>query len=265
MQMTAPRWKLALDKALAASPKATGTAGKEREDSCLNLLTVIQLASIDVNTPVPHVRSLVFRSFVSPTNDESHPLLLATTGGIDLLTAKETNWNVIDVRSPKTAQLISNPHVQVVWYIEGTQEQYRIAGTARVIPAPGEGLYKHFVHTLVELQNTAKPSSFDWEAKRLAVFRSMSPFMKASWCRPVPGSRLEGGQEEARKWPTEIHEPAADDAEAKKLWDMSLGNFALVVIEPSEVDHIELAPVPNLRTRYWRSNNGVWKDEELVP
>ncbi|KAJ7053960.1 hypothetical protein C8F01DRAFT_1212076 [Mycena amicta] len=249
--MATPRWKLALDKALAASPKATGMHSDSASGRYNILLTVFQLASIDVNTPVPHVRSLIFRSFVSPTHDETHPLLLATT----------------DIRTPKTAQLIANPHVQVAWWIEGAQEQYRFTGTARVIPAPSQALHKHFMHSLVELRSESSAKSFDWEAKRLSVFRSMSPYMKASWCRPVPGSRLEdaGGEEGARRWPVEIEEPAEGDEEGQRLWEISLANFALVVIEPSEVDHVELTPVPNLRTRYWRTKDGVWKDEGLVP
>jgi len=88
--------------------------------------------------------------------------------------------------------------------------------------------------------------------------------MKASWCRPVPGSRLEGGQEEARKWPVRLEEPKPGDEEGKRLWEMSLANFALVVIEPHDVDYVELGIVPNRRTRFWRKDGG-WDEEELVP
>ncbi|KAJ7196177.1 pyridoxamine 5'-phosphate oxidase-domain-containing protein [Mycena haematopus] len=230
MQMAIPRWKAALEKALAAHSKST----------------VIQLASIDPSTPVPHVRSLVFRGFVSPTENPAHPLLLATT----------------DIRTPKTAQMIANPHVQVVWWIEGSQEQYRIAGRAHIVPAPGHALHKHFLHTIGPLSEGGK---YDWEVKRIEVFKSMSPMMKASWCRPTPGSRIEGGEDEAKKWPTELEEPKPGDAEGKRLWEMSLSNFSLVVIEPQDVDYVELHPIPNRRTRFWRSSGGVWNEEALVP
>ncbi|KAJ7146348.1 pyridoxamine 5'-phosphate oxidase-domain-containing protein [Mycena epipterygia] len=228
--MAIPRWKTALEKALATHSKDT----------------VIQLASIDPATPIPHVRCVIFRSFVSPTDNPSHPLLLSTT----------------DIRTPKTAQMIANPHVQVVWWIAGAQEQYRIAGRAHIIPAPGHTLHRHFVHTVSALGQGAK---YDWEAKRVEVFKSMSPYMKASWCRPVPGSRLEGGEDEANKWPTEIEEPKPGDAEAKRLWEMSLANFALVIVEPQDVDYVELAPLPNRRTRFWRTSRGAWDEEALVP
>lgn len=157
-------------------------------------------------------------------------------------------------------QMIANPHVQVVWWIDGAQEQYRIAGRAHIVPAPGHGFHKHFTHTV-----SALGANFDWEAKRMEVFKSMSPFMKASWCRPVPGSRLEGGQEEANKWPVKLEEPKPGDEEGKRLWETSLSNFALVVIEPQDVDYVELGPVPNRRTRFWTTGGGVWSEEELVP
>jgi len=230
MQMAIPRWKLALDKALAAHPKET----------------VIQLASIDPSTPIPHVRSLIFRSFVSPTDNPSHPLLLSTT----------------DIRTPKTAQMIANPNVQVVWWIDGSQEQYRVAGRAHIVPARKHALHKHFMHPVGALGQSA---NFDWEAKRVEVFKSMSAYMKASWCRPVPGSRLEGGPDEAKKWPVKLEEPKPGDEEGQRLWEMSLGNFALVVIEPQDIDYVELDPLPNRRTRFWRTNSGVWNEEALVP
>jgi hypothetical protein len=155
--------------------------------------------------------------------------------------------------------MIANPHVQIAWWIDGSQEQYRIAGKAHIIPAPGHALHRHFVHTLSEGQN------YDWEAKRIEVFKKMSPVMKASWCRPTPGSRLEGGEDEAKKWPVEIEEPKPGDEEGKRLWDMSLSNFALVIIEPQDVDYVELHPIPNRRTRFWRTSGDVWNEEALVP
>jgi len=158
--------------------------------------------------------------------------------------------------------MIANPQVQAVWWIDGSQEQYRIAGRAHIVPAQKHALHKHFVHAVGALGQGA---SFDWEAKRLEVFRSMSAHMKASWCRPVPGSRLEGGADEAKKWPVKLEEPKPGDEEGKRLWEMSLANFALVVIEPQDVDYVELDPLPNRRTRFWRTSSGEWNEEALVP
>ncbi|KAF9055180.1 hypothetical protein BDZ89DRAFT_1124959 [Hymenopellis radicata] len=240
--MTAPRWQRCIATALAEHEKAT----------------ILQFASIDPTTPIPHVRSLVFRGFTHPSNDPNLPLLIMTT----------------DSRTPKTSQIISNPHVQLAWWIEGTKEQFRIGGLASVIPAPTNGLYKHFLHsTKSALENSGicslNKEGFDWEKKRNEVFRGMSPVMKASWVRPVPGTPLVGGEEEANKWPVKLKEPDQngifDSEESKRLWELALSNFALVVVDPIDVDYVELAPIPNRRARFWKDESGQWQEEALVP
>ncbi|KAG5642394.1 hypothetical protein DXG03_002852 [Asterophora parasitica] len=237
--LTVPRWKTTISNALVEHEKSV----------------VLQLASIDPTTPIPHVRSHIFRAFIAPVTHPSLPLLITTT----------------DIRTPKSSQIISNPHVQIAWWIEGTQEQFRISGLASAIPAPTNSLYKHFLHNV----RNAKPTSavaafsredFNWEAKRLEVFKSMSVHMKASWCRPVPGTRLEGGEEEAKKWPVRVEEPGEDaDEETRRNWETALGNFALLIVDPTEVDYVELGVVPNRRTRFWKTTDGVWEEEAVVP
>lgn len=77
--------------------------------------------------------------------------------------------------------------------------------------------------------------------------------MRASWCRPVPGTPLKGGYDDALEWPESV--PALGDAkneEEKKNVEEALKNFALVVIEPFEVDFVELGTRPEKRTIYRR-------------
>lgn len=94
----------------------------------------------------------------------------------------------------------------------------------------------------------------------------MSSHMKATWCRPVPGSRLEGGYEESKKWLVKLEEPKESDSEeTKKNWQTALDNFALLIIEPQEVDFLELGVVPNRRTLYRRTKDGLWESDALVP
>ncbi|KAG7451814.1 uncharacterized protein BT62DRAFT_925995 [Guyanagaster necrorhizus] len=235
-----PRWKQAIENALAANENSTA---------------VTQLASIDPTSPIPYVRCLIFRGFIIPTTNPELPMLLFTT----------------DSRTPKTSQIISNPHVQLAWWIEGTKEQYRVAGLATIIPAPTNDLYKHFLHSTHANGTMAMlyKESFDWEAKRQEVYRSMSPYMKASWCRPTPGTPLVGGEEEAKKWPVKLEEPNADgewsSEENKHLWETALSHFALLVVDPTDVDYVELGPVPNRRTKFWKDDKDSWNDEALVP
>ncbi|KAF5377123.1 hypothetical protein D9757_008807 [Collybiopsis confluens] len=257
----APRWQTAINNALEKYEKSV----------------VIQLASIDASSPIPTVRSLIFRSFLNPNSNPELPLIISTT----------------DVRSPKTVQIIANPHVHVAWWIEGTQEQFRVSGTASIIPSPLDPLHKHFLHSTTTTPSSVSPSligsshiassgglaalgreNFDWEAKRNQVFQTMSAHMKASWCRPTPGSPIAGGEEEVKKWPERIDEPrnsqgspdeSEDEKENRRNWDKALRNFALLVVDPTEIDYIELGVIPNRRTKFTRSAQGTWKEEALVP
>ncbi|KIK71550.1 hypothetical protein GYMLUDRAFT_211887 [Collybiopsis luxurians FD-317 M1] len=265
MAGTAPRWQTAINNALAQYEKSVGTFG-----------TMMQLASIDTNSPIPTVRSLIFRSFLNPSSSPELPLIVSTT----------------DVRSPKTAQIIANPHVHIAWWIEGTQEQFRVSGIASIIPSPLDHLHKHFLHSTITPPSSVSSSlissspivggggmaalsreNFDWEAKREQVFKTMSAHMKASWCRPTPGSPLAGGEEEAKKWPERVDEPkdseGADDSdeakENRKNWEKALRNFALLVVDPTEIDYVELGVIPNRRTKFTRSAQGTWQEQALVP
>ena len=177
-----------------------------------------------------------------------------------------------DVRSPKVSQINANSHVHVVHWIQGTQEQFRFASRAVIVPSPNHALYQHFVNFIAKQRKNGSSgitalvdSGFDWEKQRIDTFKSLSGHMKATWCRPVPGSPLIGG-EEAKKWPVKLEEPGVDsDEELKRNWETALMNFALVVIEPYECDYCELGVVPNRRTKFSRIGGGNWKEEAVVP
>jgi pyridoxamine 5'-phosphate oxidase len=221
---------------------------------------VFQLATTD-DIPIPHVRSLIFRKFLVKQNKPSLPLLLTST----------------DIRTPKVAQLVINPTAELAWWIEATQQQYRI--TADVYPVPNleHPLHSNFEHALSRSQDGTGLALFkdeDWESQRLQMFKSMSAHMKASWCRPVPGSPLKGGQDEAKNWPEVVEDPSEHEDlppekydELLRNWNKALTNFALVIIDPIEVDLVEMGVVPNRRTRFYKAseNHGLWSEEELVP
>ena len=172
-------------------------------------------------------------------------------------------------------QLTANPTAELTWWIEGTQEQYRITANVYLVPHLEHPLRSQFEHTLSLSKDGTGLALFkdeDWESRRLEMFKSMSPYMKATWCRPVPGSRLIGGREEAKRWPERIEDPSAHehlpDAKYNELlWKQALKNFALVIIDPIEVDLLELGVFPNRRTRFFKSaeNHGLWDEEDLVP
>ncbi|KAF8346930.1 pyridoxamine 5'-phosphate oxidase-domain-containing protein [Amanita rubescens] len=236
--MSTPRWLTAIQNALAKYEKQT----------------VIQLATIATDTVIPQARSHIVRSFLVPPNAPSLPLIVTTT----------------DIRTPKVSQINLNPNVHIVHWIEGTQEQFRFAGRAVIVPSPNHALYQHFMYDIAKQRKNGiavlVDSGFDWEKQRINIFKSLSGHMRATWCRPVPGSPLTGGEEEAKKWPVRLEEPGADsDEESKSNWETALTNFALLVIDPYECDYIELGVVTNRRTKFSRTEEGDWKEEALVP
>ncbi|KAF7978024.1 hypothetical protein HWV62_1899 [Athelia sp. TMB] len=227
---SSPRWKTALEKAI------DGTAGN------------FQLASID-SKGNPRVRSHVLRGFFEAKSKPNLPLLYSST----------------DIRTPKVSQILAHPNVEAVFWTEGTVEQYRVSGYTSIIPAPGNPLYGRFDPNHGPALTALKNEGINWEAKRIESFNSMSAHMKASWARPTPGSKLEGGYEEAKKWPVKLPKLGeAENEQEKHYLEIALANFALVIIDPYEVDYIEFGKVPDQRTIFRKAGES-WVEEIVVP
>lgn len=230
---SAPRWKTTLAKAIEQDGKAA----------------VFQLASIDSATNTPRVRSHIHRQFLAAKAAPSLPLLVTST----------------DIRTPKNTQILASPTIEAIFWVEANQEQYRIIGNASVIPTPSHSYHARFDPLRGPVLTAFNNEGIVWESKRREVFDSMSGHMKASWCRPSPGSKLEGGYEEAKKWPHTL--PTLSEAkseEDKRNLEIALGNFALIIIDPFEVDFLELGVVPNQRTIFTRDGE-KWIEEIVVP
>jgi len=235
MSPAVPRWKSILEKALEKNGKASAP--------------VFQLASIDAPNNTPRVRSHILRQFLSAKATPALPLLITTT----------------DIRTPKITQILSNQKIETVFWIEGAQEQFRITGLASILPSPSHPHYAQFDPALGPALTALKKEGIEWESRRTEVFDSLSGHMKASWCHPIPGSKLEGGYEEANNWPEELPKLGEWKTEAdKRNLEFALGNFALLVIDPIAVDFVELGMFPNQRTKFTRVGE-TWTEEILVP
>jgi pyridoxamine 5'-phosphate oxidase len=217
----------------------------------MELFPAYQLATVDKDGN-PHVRTHIHRDFVSTQSFPSLPLLLTTT----------------DVRTPKAMQILANHSVEVVWWLAPTNEQFRIAGRATLIPAPSDGLHDADTSKLAQIADGKfAQESFDWEKRRIEAFEGVGPVMRASWCRPTPGVPMPGSgtYDEAKKWPQKLPSlEEAKDGEERALVEAALKNFALVVIDPEDVDYVELGVVPNQRTRFIRKGDH-WDEQILVP
>ncbi len=272
-----PRWLTKIVEALAV-PENKGKVGKctsaafpiEHRTHCSQYLqTVYQVATFDSQN-IPHVRTQVHRGFLIPKSAPSLPLLVTSS----------------DVRSPKVTQILSNASVELCWWLEGSQDQFRISGKAKVIPSPDNALgnlssdaFSLAANALDESGEADREDGndnrvlgkYDWEKKRQEVFDAMKPAMKASWCAPkAPGSRMASYDVPVREgWPTEV--PNKEDLkteEERRNYEVALGNFAMVVVEPTRVDWVQLGERPNRRTLFTRKDEqggSFWEEEILVP
>lgn len=211
---------------------------------------VFQLATTDFKNATPHVRCHILRGHIIHPSLPSLPLLLTTT----------------DIRTPKVAQITSNPSHRVeahVW-IKATNEQFRISGHAAIYPSP-ELQENKGIEGVGEVYDAFRSQGWDWEDERRRQFDSVGAHMRASWCRPVPGSPMDS-YSDAEKWPVTVAKPGEEGYDAKN-YEEARGNFALLLIDPIEVDYIELGVMPNRRTKFVRqeSDDERWKEVILVP
>ncbi|EJC98766.1 uncharacterized protein FOMMEDRAFT_170966 [Fomitiporia mediterranea MF3/22] len=254
---SAPQWQRVIEEALEQDKKAN-----------VYQFATIQRSDSLRDVPIPCVRSLIHRAFVTPRS-AAHPFLLTTT----------------DARTPKVSQLAKSPYVELAWWFPQQQSQMRIAGFAYVYPAPdfiltgadtAPGEKKRDIERSVAGLRGSFPGTelagggeFDWEKERRARFDGMSGHMRASWLRPVPGTRLVDPNS-AKEWPEtvpkleEVNQEKGGEKNLKKQVEDALRNFALVVIDPIEVDYVELGVIPNRRTRFFKEG-WEWKEEALVP
>lgn len=185
-------------------------------------------------TTVEQVRSVIHRGFLG--EETPAPLLVTTT----------------DVRAPKSAQISDNWNTEICWWVPPTNEQWRITGTSFLVP--------HSKHP-ARVGPGELPPGYDWAEERKRVFNTVSGRIRASWCRPVPGSPLEPGTTFPERLP-----PLGewkDDVEREQV-ETAFENFALLVVCPLQVDFVELEPVPNIRTKY-AIRDGKWEETPVVP
>lgn len=172
-----------------------------------------------------------------------------------------------DARTPKVAQAHANQRVELAWWMEGSQDQFRLIGLTHIFPSPSSGAPSKPTPIPPEAIafKTLGEQRFDWDAKRREVFEKMSPGMRASWCVPhTPGTPIDS-YEEQKGWVKAV--PTLDEAECeedRKNAETALGNFALMLIEPIEVDWVALGVHRNKRTVFKRDASGEKWSEQLV-
>ncbi|ARV62167.1 pyridoxamine 5'-phosphate oxidase [Nostocales cyanobacterium HT-58-2] len=137
---------------------------------------------------------------------------------------------ITDTRSQKIDQILDQPWAEVCWYFTVTREQFRISGELALIDAS---------HSNPELQKA-----------RRSTWQDLSDNARSQFAWPPPGKTR--GQQEA------FSPPPPDPANP-------LPNFCLLLLDPIEVDHLELRGDPQNRWCYLRDQFNTWSTTEINP
>lgn len=137
---------------------------------------------------------------------------------------------VIDQRSAKADDLTRLPWAEACWYFPVTHEQFRIAGATNLVG------HDERDPALLEV--------------RLECWRELAEPSRLTFAWPAPGEPRDAGV----RFTTEHPDPA-----------VPLPNFCLLVLEPKEVDHLEINGTPQNRWDYRCDEVGRWSAVEVNP
>ncbi len=137
---------------------------------------------------------------------------------------------VIDARSQKVDQIARQPWAEACWYFPETREQFRLTGCLSLVKAeyPDLALQQARVSSWQELSNAAR--------------------LQYAW--PYPGKE--------RADAAAFAPPPPDAAEP-------LPNFCLLLLEPVQVDHLELRGDPQNRWLYQLDGDQAWSTQAINP
>ncbi|MBD2562095.1 MULTISPECIES: Npun_F5749 family FMN-dependent PPOX-type flavoprotein [Nostoc] len=138
---------------------------------------------------------------------------------------------ITDNRSAKTDQIQQQPWAEVCWYFPNTREQFRITGCL----------------TLVSNDDSHQ----DLQLARISIWQELSDAARLQFAWPHPGK--------PRVLELEAFEPPAPDPV------QPASNFCLLLLDPVQVDHLELRGEPQNRRFYRRDENQKWFCEEINP
>lgn len=134
----------------------------------------------------------------------------------------------IDSRSEKIRQIAAQPWAEACWYFTQTREQFRFSGLLHLIQADNADL-------------------------------ALQQARQASWQELSNSARLQFAWDSPGK-------PRADDADFATPPPPvlePLANFCLLLLEPMQVDYLNL--MGNPQNRYMYSRNNGWSSEEVNP
>ncbi|MBH8563298.1 pyridoxamine 5'-phosphate oxidase family protein [Nostoc sp. CENA67] len=137
---------------------------------------------------------------------------------------------VTDSRSEKADHIQQQPWAEICWYFPNTREQFRINGCL----------------TLVGSDNHP-----NLQPARITSWQELSDAGRIQFAWPHPGKPRDATPEAFAPPPPNPTQP--------------LANFCLLLLDPMQVDHLELRGEPQNRKIYQRDENQQWSSKEVNP
>ncbi|MDB9305433.1 MULTISPECIES: Npun_F5749 family FMN-dependent PPOX-type flavoprotein [Cyanophyceae] len=138
---------------------------------------------------------------------------------------------ITDTRSDKVDQIEKQPWAEICWYFPNTREQFRLSGCL----------------TLIRDDN----SHPIFQPARIKIWQELSDAARLQFAWPDPGK--------PRVDKPEAFEPSAPNPA------QPVPNFCLLLLDPLEVDHLELRGEPQNRRIYCRDEQEEWSTQEINP
>ena len=147
----------------------------------------------------------------------------------DFLPDTDSLLFVTDIRSAKVKQMAHQPYGELCWYFTKTREQFRLGG--------------HL--SLLTVQDDA-PAAVQ---TRQHAWEKLSANGRQQFAWPEPG------------------EPRTAQGYERIDLDTSppLSTFAVLIVTPDWVDHLELRGDPQNRHQYWQEPDQSWRSQAINP
>ncbi|BAY12742.1 Npun_F5749 family FMN-dependent PPOX-type flavoprotein [Calothrix sp. NIES-2098] len=138
---------------------------------------------------------------------------------------------ITDSRSEKAEQIQQKAWAEACWYFPNTREQFRITGSLILV---------------------GSDSQADLATARATTWQELSDAARLQFAWPHPGERRNKDEKAA------FNPPPPNPSQP-------LSNFCLLLLDPLQVDHLELRGEPQNRWLYYRNDQHEWSTKEINP
>ena len=134
---------------------------------------------------------------------------------------------IADDRSEKIEQIAHSPWAEICWYFPNTREQFRLLGTLTIVNHDAPDDEQQARRSMWQALSDSARVQFDWAHPGKPKTEALSP--------PTPSQT----------------EP--------------LPHFCLLLLDPTQVDHLELRGEPQNRILYHRADDRSWSKQDVNP